>query len=155
MGEAHFLSWPSLAAPGLHGFACPLKQILYIYTVVYDLLRVRRDGMLLPRWQLGSLAPARGVLTVRDTYLKDLGRHSMVATLVGMDKVPDLVDVTLLETLGEHLVLTGFERSDDRSGNRVDYAQTWLLRASQDQTPPPVPHPTLQRAGDAAAPGRP
>jgi len=98
--------------------------------VLYELVRIRREGVPAPRWQISTLPVHRGELCVEDRHISDLGRTARVARLVGVEDVPPLVDVVLLKTQGDHLVLTGFERTPNKAGEIADFAQTWLLRGS-------------------------
>lgn len=61
--------------------------------------------------------------------IKELARPCIVATMTGVDGIPQLIDATLISTDGDRLVLTGFERIQNHYGALVDYAQTWLLLA--------------------------
>ena len=88
---------------------------------------VRRQGVPVPRWQLGSLPANVGQLVVRDEHQTDLGRNSRIAELLNRpDGGPTirLYDVILLGTQGTWLSLAGLER-EDRGGSYVDFAQTW------------------------------
>lgn len=98
---------------------------------------VRRPGVPVPRWQLGSLPSHMGQLIVRDEYQADLGRYSRVADLVAnQDRGQKLrlFDVVLLGTQGTWLTLSGVER-ELKGSLYADYAQTWhvtpVLRATQ------------------------
>ena len=97
-------------------------------------MRVRRDGKIIPRHELGQTY-LRGMLTVTERHLVELSRHSRVASFSAAG-VHDLYDVTLLHTDSSgYLVLTGFEHRTDLPGRPVDFAQTWILRISGDQRP--------------------
>lgn len=112
-------------------------------------MRMRRDGKVIPRHELGRDF-LRGVLTVREKHLPDLSRHSRVAQF-SASGVHDLYDVTLLHTTSEGLlVLTGFEHRDDLPGRPVDFAQTWLLRISGDQSPPRTVEQIFERSRGTA-----
>lgn len=98
---------------------------------------VRRLGVPVPRWQLGSLPSHVGQLIVRDEYQPDLGRYSRVADLVANQDPGQklrLFDVVLLGTQGTWLTLSGIER-ELKGSSYADYAQTWhvtpVLRATQ------------------------
>lgn len=76
----------------------------------------------------------RGLLTVQERHVRDLGRHSIVASFSAAG-VHDLYDATLRHTDSEgQIVLTGFEHREDLPGRPVDFAQSWILRLSRDQT---------------------
>lgn len=101
----------------------------------YDLLRTRIEGKLIRRWEMGGGQYVRGVLSVQERHIKELGRHSIVASF-SASGVHDLYDATLRHTDSEgQIVLTGFEHRDDLCGRPVDFAQSWILRLSRDQTP--------------------
>lgn len=105
-------------------------SILYISTVLFDVIRTRRHGVLLPRWQLGSLPRYRGVLVVEERRDPEFGRTLRIARLIDMsrptDDPPWLMDSVLLQANDSRLVLTGFERIEDGI-TKTDYAQTWIL----------------------------
>jgi hypothetical protein len=66
--------------------------------------------------------------------------------------VHDPYDATLLYTTSEGLlVLTGFEHRDDLPGRPVDFAQTWMLRISGDQSPPKTIEQIFERSRRTAA----
>lgn len=106
-------------------YAC--RWELYTYPVFYDVTPIRRDGVATPRWQLGSLPVSRGRLRVEEQYLKAFARTSRVAALLEGDPLPPMYDVQLLATLGDSLVLTGFEIVD-LGGREGHYLQTWLAK---------------------------
>lgn len=113
-------------------------------------MRARHDGKIIPRHELGQTF-LRGLLTVTERHLVDLGRHSRVATF-SASGVHDLYDVTLLHTDSSgYLVLTGFEHRTDLPGRPVDFAQTWILRFSGDQQPVATLEAIMKRARDTAA----
>lgn len=101
--------------------------------VLYDLWRIRRDGILIPRWQIHTQQPVRGHLVVGEQRVPDLGRFCIVARLLDCEDVPILMDATLLSTQGDRLVLVGYERIENNLGALVDYAQTWLLSACPEK----------------------
>lgn len=68
-----------------------------------------------------------GRLVVEDEYIPELCRHVRIARLIG-DQIPRLCDATLVRTLGDDLVLIGFERIDNDLGRAADYAQSWYVR---------------------------
>lgn len=101
--------------------------MLYIYTVFVRVLRFRENGVPVPRWRWATLQPYVGQLVVEDDHVPDLGRHVRIARLIG-DEIPRLYDATLVRTLGDDLVLTGFERMNNDLGRVADYAQSWYVR---------------------------
>lgn len=89
---------------------------------------VRRQGVPVPRWQLGSLPAHVGRLVVREERLPDLGRTSRVAELLSQPECKQLHrlhDVVLLGTQGTWLTLAGYEREDRGGSSYADHAQTW------------------------------
>lgn len=100
---------------------------------MYELIRVRDRGWALPRhrWAFGQ--KPRGEVSIDEIFDPDMQRHSKVARLLAPAgapsiDVPQLYDVTLLRMTRGLIVLAGFERLVDESGQRAyDYAQTWLL----------------------------
>jgi hypothetical protein len=128
---------PSISACRCDSGAIPInRRALYSFTVFYELMRTRIDGKIIARHELGMGRFVRGVLTVSETWVPELARHSRVATFSAPD-VHDLYDATLLHTTSEGLlVLTGFEHRTDLPGRPVDFAQTWMLRISGDQSRP-------------------
>lgn len=91
-----------------------------------EIVLIRTDGVLAPRWQLGNLPVLRGELVIRDEQVPDLGRSSKMAFLAGLEHSPRLYDTVLIGTQGAWLSLSGFERVD-LGGRWADYAQTWLV----------------------------
>jgi hypothetical protein len=121
--------WPETSPSTTLGFFWT-QEILYFCTVFYEVTPIRRDGVAAPRWQLGSLPIFRGRLRVQEEYLKEFARKSRVAALLEGDPVSPLYDVQLLATLGDRLVLTGFEIVD-LGGREGHYLQTWLMKPYQ------------------------
>lgn len=94
-----------------------------------SIILVRRQGVPVPKWQLGSLPAHVGRLIVREERQADLGRTSRIADLISQPecaRLARLYDVTLLGTQGDWLTLAGYER-EERGGSYADYAQTWYL----------------------------
>lgn len=92
-------------------------------------LRVRRQGAPIPRWQQSQASWVEGLLAIREERDEQLNRSFLVARLRGhagqsCDSLPALFDARLLQLTSERLVLGGFER-DPLTGR--DTAQTWLL----------------------------
>lgn len=104
--------------------------LLYICAVIFDVIRTRKNGVLVPRWQLGSLPRYRGRLIVDERHDVNLGRAVRQARLLDdgrpIDDPPWLMDPVLLHANDSRLVLTGFERISDGI-TTTDYAQTWIL----------------------------
>lgn len=101
--------------------------MLYIFTVFCKVVLVRRSGMPVPRWQLGSLPAHEGHLVVKDEYQKDLGRYSRIAVLMPASYERTrlrLFDVVLLGTNGSWMTLAGLERVL-QPNSYTDHAQTW------------------------------
>lgn len=101
---------------------------------MFELIRVRDHGWLLPRHRLAFVKKPVGDLVVGEEYLEDLHRHARVARLARpgsggfMDEVPLLYDVTLLKWTKGLVILSGFERVPDEKEHRsIDVAQTWML----------------------------
>lgn len=102
-------------------------RTLYIFTVFCKVVLVRRAGMPVPRWQLGSLPAHEGHLVVKDEYQKDLGRYSRIAELLpatGERTQLRLFDVVLLGTNSSWMTLAGLERVV-QPNSYTDHAQTW------------------------------
>lgn len=105
-----------------------------------DVLRLRAEGWLLPRFRLAFLCPVRGSLVVREEPVPELNRHVMTARLqdaspVPTDLLPPLRDVVLRHMKPTEWVLTGFERvtAVDRE---TDHAQTWLVMPAELRSVP-------------------
>lgn len=91
------------------------------------MMRVRENGTVVPRHNVGMLRTVRGVLNVSDQNFPELRRHARVARFTTeQGDVITLVDVALMHATRETLVLSGFERGLN-GGKSVDYAQTWVL----------------------------
>lgn len=73
-----------------------------------------------------GLPRLRGELLVQDEYIQDFSRTVRVARIKEQSDAI-LYDVQLLHTLGDLLVLSGFERQVTLSGAVADYAQSWLV----------------------------
>jgi hypothetical protein len=106
-----------------------------------DVLRLRDEGGLLPRFRLAFLRPVRGQLVVREEAVADLNRHALTARLLdgsvapATDLLPPLVDAVLRHMTANEWVFTGFERID-KFDRRIDYAQTWLVTPGEVRTAP-------------------
>jgi hypothetical protein len=118
--------------------------------VFYELQRTRLEGKLIARHEMGQDPFVRGILTVRERHVRELGRHSIVASF-SASGVHDLYDVTIRHTDScGYLVLTGFEHRTDLPGRPVDFAQSWILRISKDQSQPASLEAIMSRAKEAA-----
>jgi len=91
-------------------------------------LRVRREGVPIPRWQQSQCTWVEGRVTVLEERDAQLRRSFLVARLGGPmgqggDLLPALLEARILLWTAERLILSGFER--DCFGK--DTAQTWLI----------------------------
>jgi len=95
----------------------------------FEVICARREGKVVPRWQLGSMPKHRGRLLMRDESIDDLRRLSRCATIQPSTgkKMLKLWDAQLIHTTYDTWVMTGFERVETDSGDSRDYAQTWLM----------------------------
>ena len=103
----------------------------------FEMVKVRRAGVLVPRWQLAALPRYQGYLRVQEQRVIDLERPSIVAEIiepeVHLDQRQYLYDARLLSTTSQWMSMTGFEVDHTTGGTPVHYMQTWLL------TPKPEP----------------
>lgn len=104
-------------------------------TQLYQLLRVRKAGWLIPKYQHAFGKHPVGSLRVTEEYVPDLHRHSLMARLLSpgvgnpVEGILDLYDVRLLHWASDLITLAGFERTADEKGLKVlDCAQTWILQ---------------------------
>jgi hypothetical protein len=108
------------------------------------MLRVRENGVVVPRHNVGMLRPVRGQLLVHDKRFPDINRVSRVAEfLIDGAETLTLLDANLVHATQEMLVLTGFERAYVNT-ELTDFAQTWVLSECVGETPegsrgPPFP----------------
>lgn len=100
----------------------------------YELLRVRKAGWLIPKYQHAFGRHPIGQLRVGEEYIPELHRHTIMARLLTpetgtpVDGVPPLWDVRLLHWSCDVITLTGTERVGDEKGLKtLDVAQTWVL----------------------------
>src|SRR5437879_5098952 len=99
-----------------------------MHSMEFEVMCARREGKLVPRWQLGSMPKHRGRLCVRDESIDDLRRLSRCAAIQGKGKtLLKLWDAQLINTMFGTWVMTGFERIETDSGDSRDFAQTWLM----------------------------
>ena len=96
------------------------------------ILPLRQRGWALPKYRWATDHQYRGRLSIREERSEDLRRHTLVARLHDcetaklVDELPPLIDVRLLETTHEEMVITGTERVVELE-RPFDYVQTWLV----------------------------
>lgn len=103
----------------------------------FEVVRARKDGVLVPRWQLSQQPVYSGFLRVEEIRIPSLARTSIVARIIpelgtGIAP-PDLYDMRLLSSNSSYLTLTGFEIGETMGGREAHYMQSWFL------TPTPKP----------------
>lgn len=108
------------------------------------MVRVRENGVVVPRHLVGLLRAVRGRLLVHDVRVPELNRTSRIAEFVtdSADALR-LVDANLIHATADMLVLNGFEQLYVNT-RLTDYAQTWVLTECEGDTPqgtrgPPFP----------------
>lgn len=100
------------------------------------MVRVRKDGWVVPRHNAGMLRAVRGSLTLADMLVPKLRRHSRTASfLTDYGETMLLHDAQLVHASTEQWVLTGFEQSEGNPEHVVDYAQTWVLTECEGAEP--------------------
>lgn len=106
---------------------------------LYELLRVRKAGWLIPKYQHAFGRHPVGVLRVGEEYIPDLHRHTVMARLLtegaghAVEGVVPLWDVRLLHWSVDVITLTGIERVEDEKGLKtLDCAQTWVLQPARE-----------------------
>lgn len=96
----------------------------------FHVLLQRREGRMIPRWQMGAVHSIYGELTIADDKDAQLNRRTLTARLKdqnGKDLLPRLLDASVLYVNHNTMVISGFETSfDERS-----YAQTWMLSVDE------------------------
>lgn len=102
--------------------------------MLFDMVRTRENGVLVPRYQVGRQRAVRGSLVVEEVQDSRLARHIRTARFKmedhGATPPPDLRDVQLIYAASDMLVLNGIEQLD--LGMRVvEYAQSWVLSSPQ------------------------
>lgn len=115
-------------------------MLLYAYTVKFDMIRVRIEGVVVPRHNVGMQRAVRGTLRVADEHVPNLSRHVRTATfttdLPTKGEKLQLFDVSLLHCTDDTMVLSGFEQGLTKGGVMpCDYAQTWVLRMPEGDEP--------------------
>ena len=105
----------------------------------FEVIVVRREGKVIPRWQWAFGKRPRGHLIVEDVEDKALNRITRVARLMRTDSrdPPDplpLYDATLVHASPAWIVITGFEQLDPMPGVTTpqDFAQSWICRSPRD-----------------------
>ncbi len=93
--------------------------------------RLRERGRPLPKHQFAFKQAIAGCLSVHEERDSLLNRHTRVARLRETENsnelLPALRDAQLIEMTRERLILSGIERLEDITINRVeDFAQTWV-----------------------------
>ncbi len=99
-------------------------------SVEYVVLPARRRGRALGKYRRGG--EQRGLLIVRDRTDNELRRSVRVAELhctrLGIELLPTLFDVQIVQMSPRLIVLTGWERLPDNSGDTQAYGQSWWAR---------------------------
>ena len=100
------------------------------------MIRVKQNGVVVPRHNVGLLRPVRGQLFVQNKPMPSLGRSARVASFFaqGLPDPISLVDATLTRASDQRLVLTGFEQALV-GGQLVDFSQTWVLTDCEGPQP--------------------
>lgn len=94
--------------------------------------RLRERGWPIPRYQFAFKSAVEGELTLHEERDDLLNRYTRIARLRSPNGyadlgVPPLLDAQLVELTRERLVLSGIERSEDITIQRIeDFAQTWV-----------------------------
>lgn len=98
------------------------------------IVRMRRDGVVIPKRLLPEQPERRGELSVVETREQNLNRLVRLAKcLYGTpprEAEMVLYDPQLLWVNEDRLVITGFERVT-KEGQEVDYAQSWLCKLGE------------------------
>jgi hypothetical protein len=92
---------------------------------------LRDRGRPLPKHQFAFKPAPAGWLTVHEEHDNLLNRHTRVARFQAIENrrelFPALRDAQLIEMTRERLILSGIERYEDITINRIeDFAQTWV-----------------------------
>lgn len=98
--------------------------------MLWEVFVVRREGVLIPRWQLWHNAHV-GAFYLEETYDSELSRTVRQARLLdagGRELLPRLTDANVLSAKPDLWTLTGFERLDNELvGTTRVFAQSWLM----------------------------
>lgn len=107
--------------------------------MIFDVVRVREGGWILPRFRSCMHRPVRGSLSVEDRQDPVLNRSTRTARILDprtgnpVEGLPPLHDATLVCVRSDYLSITGFERIRDPLADReYEYAQTWVLTLPAD-----------------------
>jgi hypothetical protein len=92
---------------------------------------LRERGRPIPKHQIAFKPALAGWLTVHEERDSLLNRHTRVARFRAIENsnelLPALRDAQLVELTRERLILSGIERCEDATIDRVeDFAQTWV-----------------------------
>lgn len=104
--------------------------------MIYELVRVRNHGWVLPKFRQALLDRVRGHLSIDEQPDPVLNRTVRVATLLDTKTllpldIPALIDPMILKAAKSFMVLTGIERIHDPLQNKdFEYAQSWVLHES-------------------------
>ena len=104
--------------------------------MLFDVVRVKELGRVVPRHLVGRLRVVRGEFHLADERIPELGRSSRVASLqVQGDDAPRLAlfDAMLMRADATRLVLSGFERVWV-DAQLVDFSQTWVMELATGET---------------------
>jgi hypothetical protein len=109
------------------------------------MVRMRKEGVALPRRKLGEEFPAQGMLVILDVTDQGLRRQVKVARLLqGPQARYELVEPHIIWANDGRFTLAGFERHRNAQGDLVDYAQSWLCTLDPEN-----------EIGEPGLPGRP
>ena len=109
----------------------------YSDRMIYELVRVRDQGWVLPKFRQALLDRVRGHLAIDEQPDPVLNRTVRVATLLDTKTllpldIPALIDPTILKAAKSFMVLAGIERIHDPLQNKdFEYAQSWVLWESE------------------------
>lgn len=105
-------------------------QYCWLPLVLWEVFVVRREGVLIPRWQLWHNARV-GTFYLEEVHDRELSRTVRQARLLdagGRELLPSLVDATVLSAKPDLWTLTGFERLENElAGITRVFAQSWLM----------------------------
>jgi len=104
--------------------------------VLFDVVRVKELGRVVPRHLVGRLRVVRGEFHLADERVADLGRFSRLATLQVVGQGAQslaLYDAALMRADTTRLVLSGFER-EWVDAQLVDFSQTWVMELASGDT---------------------
>lgn len=88
--------------------------------------------MVIPGWQWGRLSKHRGQLIIETTYVSMLRRHAMLARMLDVNRpIHDLWDAQLVTFNNTYIIFSGYNRTEGKLGQKIDYAQTWVIRPAE------------------------